>query len=171
MVFFYYLPGEWSRWVAAAIFVVAAATDWMDGYLARIWKLRTALGEFLDPLADKLLVSITLILMVQEYGNIPATLIAMVIIGRELSVMALRGLLMQKPDQMMIGKISVSIWGKIKTFMQMFGIAWFLAFSPSQEGLLPAWGALLVLALAAVMTLWSAFLYAKSLWRQEMGDG
>ena len=157
--------------MAAAIFVVAAATDWIDGYLARIWKLRTALGEFLDPLADKLLVSITLILMVQEYGNILATLIAMVIIGRELSVMALRGLLMQKPAQMMIGKISVSIWGKVKTFMQMLGIAWFLAFSSNQEGLLPAWGALLVLALAAVMTLWSAFLYAKSLWRQEVGDG
>jgi len=132
VVFFYYLPWEWSHWTAAGIFVIAAVTDWMDGYLARIWKLRTALGEFLDPLADKLLISISLILLVQAYDNLLATLIAMVIIGRELSVMALRGLLVQE-NGVMVGKIPVSVWGKAKTFLQMLGISCFLAFPPQEE--------------------------------------
>lgn len=156
--------------MAAIIFVIAAVTDWMDGYLARIWKLRTALGEFLDPLADKLLVSISLILMVQAYDSLLATLIAMIIIGRELSVMALRGLLVQESDAKLVaGKIPVSVWGKTKTFLQMLGIACFLAFPPQQDSLLPDWIALAILTLAAFMTLWSAFLYGRSLWQQKGG--
>ena len=168
VVFFYYLPWEWSHWTAAGIFVIAAVTDWMDGYLARMWKLRTALGEFLDPLADKLLISICLILLVQAYDNLLATLIAMVIIGRELSVMALRGLLAKEEGvKLMMGRIPVSVWGKAKTFLQMLGIACFLAFPPQEESLLPDWIALAILTLAAFMTLLSAFLYGRTLWQSK----
>lgn len=171
VVVFYYLPWGWSHLVAAAIFVMAAMTDWMDGYLARTRKLKTTLGEFLDPLADKLLVSIALILMVQAYDNVVATVIAMIIIGRELSIMAMRGFLLNQANNIKIGKIPVSIWGKVKTLLQLLGITWFLAFSPGQENWLPSWGALVVLAFAGAMTLWSAFLYGRALWQQEIQDG
>ena len=171
VVFFFYLPWGWSHIVAALIFAMAALTDWVDGYLARTWKLKTSLGEFLDPLADKLLVSILLILMVHAYDNLAITIIAMIIISRELSVMALRGFLMNQTDNLKMGRFPVNVWGKIKTFLQLSGITWFLAFPPGQEGWLPSWWALIILAFAAAMTLWSAFLYGHALWLEETDSG
>ncbi len=89
----YYLPTTWlssveMNWVACAIFVLAALTDWFDGFLARRWNQTSAFGAFLDPVADKLMVAAALLMLLQM-GRINA-LVALIIIGREITISALR---------------------------------------------------------------------------------
>lgn len=163
MVFFYFLPYDWSRYAAAAVFAVAAATDWIDGYLARTWDMKTKLGELLDPVADKLLVCTALILMVAAYDNIIMIFIAMVIIGRELTVMAMRSWLAESSGEMNPPSIKVSWLGKGKTLLQLLGIALFFAFPPSTTASPYPWLALLVLIVASIITLWSAYYYGRAL--------
>ena len=163
MVFFYFLPFDWSRYAAAIVFAIAAATDWIDGYLARNYDMGSKLGEMLDPVADKLLVCTALILMVYAYDNIVMVFIAIIIIGREITVMAMRSWLAEEVGKMTPPNIKVSWLGKTKTLLQLLGIAFFFAFPPNATNSYLPWIAITVLAVASVITLWSAYYYGRSL--------
>jgi CDP-diacylglycerol--glycerol-3-phosphate 3-phosphatidyltransferase len=109
------LAGDEADVVAAVLFVAVAATDWWDGWLARRWRITTTLGSFLDTTADKLLVTGVLIALV-EAGRV-STWIAAIIIGRELVILALRGMVAVDGAVM-----PPSIWGKLKTAIQFVAI-------------------------------------------------
>lgn len=158
----FYLPHSWlspseQNLVATLIFAGAAITDWFDGYLARVLNQTSAFGAFLDPVADKLMVSAALIVLVY-LGRLDAP-IALVIIGREITVSALREWMAQ------IGQaksVAVSFLGKIKTTSQMIAIPLLLYhekigehFDSQQVG---TW----FIYIAAVLTLWSMFYYLKA---------
>ncbi|KIF82655.1 CDP-diacylglycerol--glycerol-3-phosphate 3-phosphatidyltransferase [Noviherbaspirillum autotrophicum] len=160
----FYLPDAWlsplSKGVASsAIFIVAAVTDWFDGFLARRWNETSAFGAFLDPVADKLMVAGALLVLV-EFERVNAV-IAFIIIGREIAISALREWMAQ------IGaarSVAVSSIGKIKTTAQMIAIP-MLLFNDTLFGVLDTryWGAWL-LVIAAVLTVWSMFYYLKKAW-------
>src|SRR5690554_7491612 len=90
LVLVYLLPFKGHYWVACGIFALASITDWLDGYLARKWNQSTPFGAFLDPVADKLMVAVALALMIERYEAVWLTLPALVIIGREIVISALR---------------------------------------------------------------------------------
>jgi cardiolipin synthase len=160
----FFLPDHWmtlhDRGLAATvIFIVAALTDWFDGYLARRWNQTSAFGAFLDPVADKLMVAGALLLLVQ-LGRTNAV-IAFIIIGREIAISALREWMAQ------IGatkSVAVSSLGKVKTAAQMVAIPMLLYGEP-MLGVLPT---LLIgqrlLDVAAVLTLWSMVYYLRKAW-------
>jgi len=156
----FYVPGVWlSSWhqnlIATVLFIAAAITDWLDGYFARRLNQTSAFGEFLDPVADKLMIAAALIVLV-ELGRVEA-IIAVVIIGREIAVSALREW-MAKIGQSK--SVAVNFLGKIKTISQMIAVPLLLyhdrigAFSPQRVG---TW----LIYLAAVLTLVSMFYYLK----------
>lgn len=160
----FYLPDTWlsphSKAAASSlVFVFAAVTDWFDGYLARRWNETSAFGAFLDPVADKLMVAVALLVLV-EFGRVSAV-VAFIIIGREIAISALREWMAQ------IGaskSVAVSSIGKIKTTAQMIAIPMLL-----YNGMLfwsidtAMWGAWLLLV-AAVLTVWSMFYYLRKAW-------
>jgi cardiolipin synthase len=160
----FYLPDPWlspfEKGVAStAIFVVAAITDWFDGFLARRWNETSAFGAFLDPVADKLMVAGALIELV--HLNRIGTLVAFIIIGREIAISALREWMAQ------IGaskSVAVHSLGKIKTTAQMIAIPMLLYYD-TLFGVVDTriWGAVL-LVVAAVLTLWSMFYYLRKAW-------
>ncbi len=160
----FYLPPEWlspfDQGVASTIiFIVAAITDWFDGFLARRWNQTSAFGAFLDPVADKLMVAGALIELV-HLGRVYAS-IAFIIIGREIAISALREWMAQ------IGaskSVAVSSLGKIKTTAQMTAIP-MLLFNGSLFGLVDTayWGQLFMW-IAAILTVWSMFYYLKLAW-------
>ena len=154
----FYLPFSWSFLASAVVFVLAAVTDWLDGYLARRLDQSTSFGAFLDPVADKLMVAAALIVLVQ-IDRLDAIL-AMIIIGREIAISALREWMAE------IGKrtsVAVSWVGKVKTFVQMLAIITLLAVDPDKGGPWLALGYILFYA-AAALTLWSAVLYVRAAW-------
>ena len=161
LVAVFYLPFKNHLLFAAGIFAVAAATDWVDGYLARRLGQMTKLGAFLDPVADKLMLVIALVLLVERYDTILFTLAACVIIGREIVISALREWMAE------LGKrtsVAVSYVGKVKTVFQMVAIVGLLAVDPAtDEGWMLALS-YLMLYTAAVLTLWSMFIYLKAAW-------
>ena len=123
----FYLPVEWGRAAAAGVFVLAAVTDWLDGYLARRWQQTSAFGAFLDPVADKLMVAVALVLVVHANGREAADLVgmliavcAMAIIGRELTVSGLREWMASIGARELV---AVSWLGKVKTAAQMIALA------------------------------------------------
>ncbi|MEA2093777.1 MAG: CDP-diacylglycerol--glycerol-3-phosphate 3-phosphatidyltransferase, partial [Pseudomonadota bacterium] len=89
IVLVFYLPNEWSNLLSAAVFGLAALTDWLDGYLARRLKQSSVFGAFLDPVADKLMVAVALVLLVQDNPTMLFTIPAAIIIGREIAISAL----------------------------------------------------------------------------------
>jgi len=163
----FYLPDAWLSPFAkgaasTAVFIIAALTDWFDGFLARRWNETSAFGAFLDPVADKLMVAGALLVLVEFY-NVNAML-AFVIIGREIAISALREWMAQ------IGaskSVAVSSIGKIKTTAQMIAIPMLLysKSSPILFGFIGMhfWGARL-LEIAAVLTVWSMFYYLQKAW-------
>ncbi|AJE97550.1 CDP-diacylglycerol--glycerol-3-phosphate 3-phosphatidyltransferase [Pandoraea apista] len=172
----YYLPTTWlssveMNWVACGVFVLAALTDWFDGFLARRWNQTSAFGAFLDPVADKLMVAAALLMLLQM-GRINA-LVALIIIGREITISALREWMAQ------IGasrSVAVHQLGKIKTAAQMVAIPLLLF-----NGTVVwngwrfdsrFWGTWLIYV-AAVLTLWSMLYYLRRAWPQirERGAG
>tara|TARA_R110002167_G_scaffold5271_7_gene24724 strand:- start:110 stop:658 length:549 start_codon:yes stop_codon:yes gene_type:complete len=160
----FYLPSEWSRYAAAGVFALAAATDWVDGHLARKLNQATAFGAFLDPVADKLTVAVALIMLVEGYTDIYLTLSAAIIVGRELVISALREWMAE------IGKrdsVSVSMLGKIKTGFQMTAIFFLLLAEPYTD---LANAAMLVLYCAAVLTVWSMWVYLRASWAELVRD-
>jgi CDP-diacylglycerol--glycerol-3-phosphate 3-phosphatidyltransferase/cardiolipin synthase len=156
----FYLPVPWARLVCALIFTGAAVTDWLDGYLARRWGQTSPLGAFLDPVADKLMVAIALVLLVQAEASILIALPAAVIIGREITVSALREWMAEIGAR---AKVKVSMAGKLKTALQMISIVLLILGSP-YLGLPIYWPAVILLYIAALLTLWSMILYLRAAW-------
>ena len=165
VVVFFYLPVDWGRPAAGILFGLAAITDWFDGYFARLLGQTSPFGAFLDPVADKLTVTTTLVILVQADPGIVTTMIAAIIIGREITVSALREWMSEIGAR---AHVAVSFFGKWKTTMQMFGIA-FMVYEHRLFGL-PTYeiGVGLLIA-AAGITLWSMFDYMKAAWPMLMG--
>jgi CDP-diacylglycerol---glycerol-3-phosphate 3-phosphatidyltransferase len=161
LVVVFYLPFQNHLLVAAVIFGLAALTDWFDGYLARRLGQMTALGAFLDPVADKLMVTIALVLLVERHDTLLFTLAACVIIGREIVVSALREWMAALGERT---SVAVSYIGKVKTAFQMIAITGLLAINPATDEDWQLALCYLILYTAAVLTLWSMAVYLKAAW-------
>lgn len=159
VVCLYVLEGDAARWTAFGIFVVAAVTDWLDGYLARAWKQQSAIGAMLDPIADKLIVGATLMMLVYD-GTISGLAIfaALTILCREILVSGLREYLAG-----LHVKVLVTVLAKWKTFVQMLALGALLA-GPALETSLPGATAIGIglLWVAAVLTIWTGSAYLKA---------
>ena len=165
LVLVYYLPVELRYILAALVFVLAALTDWLDGYLARRLDQSTPFGAFLDPVADKLIVAVALVIVVESRPTLLTALPVMIIICREILISALREWMAE------LGKrtsIAVSMIGKIKTTLQMVAIAVLLLAEPGKGGLINIAG-LAMLYAAAILTLWSMVLYLTTAWPELTG--
>lgn len=138
------------------VFILAAITDWLDGYLARKMNITSAFGRFLDPVADKLMVAAALIILVQWHPNIIMSIAAIVIISREIAVSALREWMAELGNRT---SVAVSFVGKFKTALQMIAITVLLLNWESLEMV----GYVLMLV-AVFLTLWSMFIYMKAAW-------
>ena len=162
----FYVEAPWAPYASAAIFGLAAATDWLDGHLARRWDQTSPLGAFLDPVADKLMVAAALVLMVQADHRTLVALPSIVIIGREITVSALREWMAEIGAR---AEVAVSQIGKFKTTAQMVSIILMLlhdsALGPWVYGL-----GLVLLYLAAVLTLWSMVMYLRAAWPSLSGQ-
>jgi len=158
-ILLFYMPYHWSYVAAALIFTLAAVTDWLDGYLARKLQQSTPFGAFLDPVADKLMVVIALVLLVQHHANFWVTAPAAIIIGRELVISALREWMAELGAR---AHVAVSQLGKYKTALQMVALVVLLANPP----LMTSWVILgyVLLAMSAALTLWSMIVYLKAAW-------
>ena len=157
---FYLLPTDLRYLAAALVFSIASLTDWLDGYLARSMGETTAFGAFLDPVADKLLVAVALILLVEAHASALLAIPALVIVGREIVVSALREWMSQYSD---LGGVKVSMIAKVKTGFQMTAIIVLLSQPPSLDNLLVILGFLL-LYVAAGLTLYSMAQYLEMAW-------
>ena len=158
-ILLFYLPFSWSYWAASGGFAVAGFTDWLDGYLARRLEQSTPLGAFLDPVADKLMVSVALVLLVAEHSSLWLTLPAAIIIGREIVISALREWMAELGAR---AHVAVSRLGKWKTAAQMLALVILLA-NPPQMGLWVIAGFALLI-ISAGLTLWSMVVYLKAAW-------
>ncbi|MCO4758343.1 MAG: CDP-diacylglycerol--glycerol-3-phosphate 3-phosphatidyltransferase [Oceanospirillaceae bacterium] len=163
-VLVFYLPYSWAPYWAGFIFALAAVTDWFDGYLARKLNQLSPFGAFLDPVADKLMVATALVLVVEAYGSPIVTVPAMIIIGREIVISALREWMAELGKR---GSVAVSYVGKVKTSLQM-GAIFFLVLAEPATAL--AWAAMVMLYLAAALTLWSMIEYLKAAWPDLTND-
>lgn len=173
IIVLFYLPYPWSDPAAGIVFALAGITDSFDGYLARKWGQTSRLGEFLDPVADKLIVATALVLLVTRVdqpvydiaglrvqSRTLVALVAIVIIGREIAVSALREWMAEIGAR---GKVAVSGLGKLKTILQITGLSfllyrWEFLWMPSYE-----LGLVLTL-IAAILTLWSMIQYLRAAW-------
>lgn len=178
LVLVFYLPYSWTNFAAALVFVLASVTDWLDGWIARRYNQSSAFGAFLDPVADKLMVAVALLLIVQKHPTPWMALWAAVIIGREIAVSALREWMAELGQR---AKVKVATIGKIKTVVQMVALAFLLYFEPIR---LPLMGTVIsipvftigdwMLAVAALLTLWSGLAYLHAAWpalREDAGNG
>jgi CDP-diacylglycerol--glycerol-3-phosphate 3-phosphatidyltransferase len=155
----FYMPVSWSYWATSAVFAFASFTDWLDGYLARRLGQSTPFGAFLDPVADKLMVAVALVLLVQEHATVWLTLPATIIIGREIVVSALREWMAELGAR---AQVAVSSLGKWKTAAQMVALIILLANPPQLTvGVLTGYVLLIV---AAALTLWSMCNYLLAAW-------
>jgi len=153
-------PYNWARPAAALVFTFAAVTDWLDGYLARRLDQTSAFGAFLDPVADKLMVTTVLVIVVQADPQIYLAVTAAIIIGRELTISALREWMAE------LGRrhhVAVSRTGKAKTILQMVGLGAMLWYEPTFGLPVYALGKALLI-LAAGLTVWSMAVYLRSAW-------
>ncbi len=154
----FYLGGNWANELATLVFWLAAITDWFDGYLARRWNQTSAFGAFLDPVADKLIVAVALVLVVQTYPSPWMTIPAAVIIGREITISALREWMAEIGQH---AKVAVSMIGKIKTAAQMLALLMLLYKDPLLGLPIDKIGFVL-LYIAAILTLWSMIIYLRA---------
>ena len=171
LVVVFFLPYRWANLVAAAVFILAAVTDWLDGWIARRYHQYSAFGAFLDPVADKLMVAVALFLIVQGHPTPWMAVWASVIVGREIAVSALREWMAELGQR---ATVKVAAIGKVKTVAQMVALACLLyAINPRLQ-LQPGtdiWMGTFVfhvgdwlLAAAALLTLWSGFQYLHAAW-------
>ncbi len=161
IIIVFYLPWHWAHPLSSLIFIMAAFTDWLDGYLARNLSQITQFGAFLDPVADKLIVAVALVLVVSAVPGPFLAIPAAIIVGREVAISALREWMAE------IGKrtsVAVSLVGKAKTLIQMAALAFLLWFCPEAvNGWIFIIGSVM-LYIAAVLTLWSMVMYLKAAW-------
>lgn len=166
----FYLPNSWlspfDKGIAStAVFIVAAMTDWFDGFLARRWNQTSAFGAFLDPVADKLMVAGALLVLV-EFSRVNAV-IAFIIIGREITISALREWMAHLGASK---SVAVSSLGKIKTTAQMVAIPMLLFYGNIGFIDTRIWGQWL-LGIAAMLTVWSMFYYLRRAWPLIKANG
>ncbi|MDH5546563.1 MAG: CDP-diacylglycerol--glycerol-3-phosphate 3-phosphatidyltransferase [Gammaproteobacteria bacterium] len=158
LVVCFYLPFSWANEVTCFVFVLAAITDWADGYLARKWDQTSRFGAFLDPVADKIMVAVALLLLV-EFNPTPVfTIAAAIIIGREITISALREWMAEIGER---AQVAVSTLGKVKTALQMAAISLLVYREPIFEFPVFEVGVVL-LYVAAALTIWSMLLYLKA---------
>ena len=157
---FYWTSNPWADPLAAFVFIMAAITDWIDGYLARRLGVTTPLGAFLDPVADKLMVATALVLLVSKDPHWVIVISAMIIVGREITVSALREWMAQLGAH---AKVAVSSLGKWKTIVQMVGLS-FMVYRNDLFGLPIYEMGKVLLVVAAVLTLWSMVSYMRAAW-------
>ena len=159
-VLVFYLPFAWANLVAAAIFAIASFSDWVDGYLARVLKQESVFGAFLDPVADKLMVVVAIVLLVQAHPTLYVVLPSIIIVAREISISALREWMAE------LGKsatVKVSFVGKAKTSAQLFSL--FLMIYEEPIGEIPVYQiGLGFYFLAAFLTIASMFIYLRAAW-------
>ena len=149
-------PLAWQNMVGASLFLLAAVTDWFDGFLARRWNQTWQFGAFLDPVADKLMVAAALILLVELDRT--ASWLAVIIIGREITISALREWMAQ------LGKaksVAVSFIGKLKTTAQMVAIFFLVWSEPIIPGISTHLIGTIAMYIAAILTIWSMFYYLR----------
>lgn len=149
------------NWGAAAIFAVAGITDWLDGYLARKWQQTSDFGAFLDPIADKLMVAVALILLVELERT--SAWYAIVIISREITISALREWMAQMGKR---SSVAVASIGKLKTATQMAAIMMLLINEEDFLGLNLSFFGNILMLVASILTIWSMFYYLKMAVRQ-----
>jgi CDP-diacylglycerol--glycerol-3-phosphate 3-phosphatidyltransferase/cardiolipin synthase len=159
----FYLPGTWINesfrdMLAAYAFIIAALTDWFDGWLARRWNQTSAFGAFLDPVADKLMVSAALLVLL-DLGRVD-TFIALIIIGREITISALREWMAKIGAS---ASVAVHWLGKFKTASQMVAIPCLLYNQPFYGLHTRILGDILIVV-AAVLTVWSMLYYLQKAW-------
>ncbi len=160
LVVFFYLPYPWANLATAVVFVSAAITDWLDGYIARKTGQLTSFGAFLDPVADKLMVATALVLLIQQNPKALFALASAIIIGREIVISALREWMAEMGES---GRVKVSGIGKLKTIFQMTAISLLLLHEDIGTVPIALIGEML-LYVAAVLTLWSMWVYLHSAW-------
>ena len=162
----FYLPFDWRYELTAIIFASAAITDWLDGYIARKYEQSTKFGAFLDPVADKLMVVVALVLLVESYASALLAIPAIVIIAREVAISALREWMAGEGSA---GAVSVNLIGKIKTTFQFCAIVGLLMFSPTESSWVKqlAW---LLLYGSVAFTIWSMVIYLRAALPQLMAD-
>lgn len=165
LVFLFYLDKEWAPLAAATLFGVAGLTDWADGYLARRWQQESRFGAFLDPVADKLIVAVALILLVEREANIWITLATCIIIGREIVISALREWMAQVGAR---SKVAVAFIGKLKTTAQIIALICLL-YNQDLFGLLPLREiGLVALVVATILTVVSMMQYLRSAFAEPL---
>lgn len=161
------VPSHTGRWWALAIYIGACVTDWLDGFLARVWRQQSALGRMLDPIADKLLVGTTLLMLTHDNTigrlNVAA---AAIILCREILVSGLREFLAE-----LNVKVHVTQLAKWKTTLQMIALGILLA-GPAGDSMVGGSGVtvtgLAMLWVAALLTLWTGYDYLKAAVRTAM---
>jgi CDP-diacylglycerol---glycerol-3-phosphate 3-phosphatidyltransferase len=163
----FYLPVDWKDPATCGAFALAGITDSLDGYLARRWGQTSRLGAFLDPVADKLIVAAALVLIVsRDPHHWYLILMAIVIIGREIAVSALREWMAEIGAR---GRMKVSVWGKYKTIMQIVGLS-FLLYHQNLWGLPIYKMGLVLTGIATLLTLWSMIVYLRIAWPELRGS-
>ena len=158
VVLVFYAPLTWSGPLACLVFTLAGLTDWLDGYLARRLKLTSPFGAFLDPVADKLMVATALVVILQADPNISLALVAAIIIGREITVSALREWMAEQGAR---SQVAVSNAAKLKTTLQMTGLGAML-FGQSFMGIPVYEIGFVLLLVAAALTLISMVSYLRA---------
>ena len=157
----FFLPDfSWKHILLTSLFFIAGISDWFDGYLARKLKQQSAFGAFLDPVADKLMVSIAMILLVSAHPGMLMAIPAIVIIGRELAISALREWMANLGDN---NTVKVSWAGKIKTFAQLWAIG-FVLYEKNIGSFSPLFFGYILLYIATILTLWSMLVYLHAAW-------
>jgi CDP-diacylglycerol--glycerol-3-phosphate 3-phosphatidyltransferase/cardiolipin synthase len=164
-VVLFFVPMDMVHEICAAIFAFAAITDWLDGYLARRMGLESPLGAFLDPVADKLMVAAALILIVQADPTPWLAVPAVVIVGREITISALREWMAELGAR---AQVAVSVVGKFKTALQMVAIV-LLLLRHDVLGIPVYTVGYVLLYLAVVLTLWSMLVYLRAAWPSLLG--
>jgi CDP-diacylglycerol--glycerol-3-phosphate 3-phosphatidyltransferase len=169
LVVFFYVPYHWSNVACVVIFVLAAITDIADGAIARRMGQISRFGAFLDPVADKIMVSTALVLLVQrqETYQVIFAIAAAIIIGREITISALREWMSELGERALV---SVSWVGKLKTIFQMTAIG-FLLYHDDLGWIPVALVGELLLYTAAGLTLWSMYTYLRSAWPAISNSG
>lgn len=165
VVLLFYLPYHWSDPAAGALFAAAGITDTLDGYFARRMGQTSRLGAFLDPVADKLIVCAALVLLVSKDPRLIVVLPAIIIIGREIAISALREWMAEMGNRR---KVAVSTLGKVKTILQIVGLSmmlirWDVWFLPTYQV------GLALTVIAAVFTLISGWDYLRAAWPDLKG--
>ncbi len=162
----FYIDHPWSHVIATALFGLAAITDWLDGYLARKWGQLSPFGAFLDPVADKLMVAAALVMLVAAHPGPELAIPAIIIIGREITISALREWMAELGAR---ATVAVSMVGKLKTTAQMASIL-LLIFEYPLLGLPIYQIGFLLLYVAAILTLWSMVVYLIAAWPILSGE-